>query len=88
MPDYRIKLHAYLSVPDRPVWNAPLEHLACLNNLPLTRSDLTKLHGIASSSDRLNLPNNGCDLNSIQLKGDRKPILVELIPELIPTSRC
>ena len=31
---------------------------------------------------------NGCDLNSIQLKGDRKPILVELIPELIPTSRC
>ena len=30
----------------------------------------------------------GCDLNSIQLKGDRKPILVELIPELIPTSRC
>ena len=30
----------------------------------------------------------GCDLNSIQLKGDRKAILVELIPELIPTSRC
>ena len=59
MPDYRIKLHAYLSAPDRPVWNAPLEHLACLNNLPLTRSELTKLHGIASSSDRLNLRNNG-----------------------------
>ena len=59
MPDYRIKLRAYLSAPDRSVWNAPLEHLACLNNLPLTRSDLTKLHGIASSSDRLNLPNNG-----------------------------
>ena len=32
--------------------------------------------------------NRGCDLNSIQLKGDRNPILVELIPELIPTSRC
>ena len=31
---------------------------------------------------------DGCDLNSIQLKGDRKAILVELIPELIPTSRC
>jgi hypothetical protein len=30
----------------------------------------------------------GCDLNLIQLKGERKTILVELIPELTPTSRC
>lgn len=59
MPDYRIKLCAYLSTPDRSVWNAPLKHLACLNNLPLTDMELTKLHKIASSSDRLNLPNNG-----------------------------
>ena len=29
----------------------------------------------------------GCDLNLIKLKGDRKTILVELIPELTPTSR-
>jgi mRNA-degrading endonuclease toxin of MazEF toxin-antitoxin module len=30
---------------------------------------------------------NGCDLHLISLKGDRKTILVELIPELTPTSR-
>ena len=30
---------------------------------------------------------DGCDLNLIKLKGDRKTILVELIPELTPTSR-
>jgi len=29
----------------------------------------------------------GCDLNLIKLKGDRKTTLVELIPELTPTSR-
>ena len=30
---------------------------------------------------------DGCDLNLIKLKGDRETILVELIPELTPTSR-
>ena len=30
----------------------------------------------------------GCDLNIVQLLGsNRKPILIELIPELLPTSR-
>jgi putative ABC transport system ATP-binding protein len=31
---------------------------------------------------------NGCDLNIIQLLGgNRKPILIEIVPELLPTSR-
>jgi hypothetical protein len=37
--------------------------------------------------DALEAGLKGCDLHLMQLKGDRKSILIELIPELTPTSR-
>jgi hypothetical protein len=44
--------------------------------------------GVSVVAQATGLSRNGCDLNLIQLKGERKTILVELIPELTPTSRC
>ena len=50
--------------------------------------DLSKYCAIwAKEFDFANKLGAGCDLNLIKLKGDRKTILVELIPELTPTSR-
>ena len=77
MPDYRIKLHAYLNTPSPSVWSTPLVHLACLTEQPLTEeSELAKLQAIASSSDRLNLPNNGqsSTIASHPISGQKHPI--------------
>ena len=51
----------------------------------LSANTLARVRGRKIAVDQQTL--EGCDLNSIQLKGDGKTILVELIPELIPASR-
>ena len=50
-----------------------------------TLEEETRLDAIARTSASLE-GNNGCDLNLILLQGNRKTILVELIPKLTPPS--
>jgi hypothetical protein len=70
----------------------------CLSVLIL--SLLTTVHWLTSSleqnlseevksfAERVYQDFQGCDLNIIQLLGgNRKPILIEIVPELLPTSR-